>query len=152
VSIGEARKPGPSCFDDPEFQGFDEDVNDDWYDEPPTEATSAAAELAQEMEVVAFIRAAKFQGKKPGMAFKRGQWGQGYYTDTNVRVIELAPEVRPLLQVRPVRVSLEMLVPSGPSSPLTTDSAQQRRPEINPHGAERRWAAGKTTAASIAAQ
>ena len=137
IRIGDAIHPGPSCLDDPEFQGFDEDVNDDWYDEPPTEATTAAAELGQELEVVAFIRATKFQGSKSGMAFKRGQWCQGYYADTEVRVIELAPEVRPLLQVRPVMLNLDMLVPSGLASPLTTDSAQHGRPdrfapEVNP--------------------
>ena len=58
--IGEAVNPGPACLDDPEIQFEDEDVNDDWHDEPPVEATFAAGPTCQEPEVVAFIKAAKF--------------------------------------------------------------------------------------------
>ena len=105
--------------------GLDEsDIEDDsfeqeeWDNRPSQDDNVASAMPSSEgVGLVEFIRAAKFQGSKLGMVFKRGLWGQGYYADSGVRVIEVAPELLPALQVRPVILSLDILVPGAPGPP-----------------------------------
>ena len=125
---GEAapNRSGPLGFDDPEGLLEDPDAQchwqdldgqGDWQNEPPDEAAaSAAGEAGQGRPVADFVKAANFTGQLPGMVFKRGALGQGYYADNIGTVIQLAPELRPLLQVKPVCLQLDVLIPSQVTS------------------------------------
>ena len=109
--IGEASHPGPGVYGlslhDPdggafhELDSFLEDSAAGWQPEglPPWEFSPAAADglapAASLQESPGFIASKKFSGPRPGMAFKMGPSGLGYYADRGVHLCldELVPRL-----------------------------------------------------------
>ena len=100
LCIGEASNPGPNQFDDPEFDSgmFEslDDLAEPFFEPPPPEQDDVPpdggpdAEFGEDVviETRPFVKAepqrgrlGKFSGSKPGMCFRLGEHGLGYYRD-----------------------------------------------------------------------
>ena len=91
VRVGKASHPGPlrpdvSPLDDPDFvAGCDDDYlnyDSDCFDGPPVWCDVVPdSATGQEWSVSEFSPSSKFAGARPGMVFKRGSRGLGYYRD-----------------------------------------------------------------------
>ena len=98
IRVGEASNPGPNQFDDPEFDsGMFESLDnlaEPFYDPPPPEQDDEPLDGGPDavfgedviIETRPFVKAepqrgrlGKFSGSKPGMCFRLGEYGLGYY-------------------------------------------------------------------------
>ena len=81
--IGEAANPGPRQFndlDDPFAPADMESLSDDAMEDLPNPPLPGHAQLPDE-PMTSFTAAAKFEGARPGYAFRLGASGLGYYLD-----------------------------------------------------------------------
>ncbi len=127
--IGEATNPGPAVLDldDPEGASWQGDESDEaascaaWSESPPLELGATHCR-----EVPAFVAARKFAGARPGMVFKLGSQGIGYYRD-DPPILELAPLLRPLRDIPPVVLVLDDLLGVEPCVHHTANPRAKRR-------------------------